>query len=200
VALDYYGVHLADGTRSSLLVALAQQGAETVNYITAQRSIDNPRGEPSVDNRSNDRAKQARSEEASSLSDNYRLIDNDMRRSITLNRQLWECGSDRDNLLNIINDRRHLRARSPTPPWCSPVRDVIPSGRDGFCALAPTLRQVVWPEKFKAGHIKKYDCHTPFRERGNEASIRVPRMFKSHAWQQLINRCNVINKRVIFLT
>jgi hypothetical protein len=23
-------------------------------------------------------------------------------------------------------------------------------------------------------------CHTPFRERGNEASIRVPRMFKSH--------------------
>jgi hypothetical protein len=24
------------------------------------------------------------------------------------------------------------------------------------------------------------ECHTPFRERGNEASIRVPRMFKSH--------------------
>jgi hypothetical protein len=23
-------------------------------------------------------------------------------------------------------------------------------------------------------------CHTPFRERGNEASIRVPGMFKSH--------------------
>jgi hypothetical protein len=23
-------------------------------------------------------------------------------------------------------------------------------------------------------------CHTPFRERGNEASIRVPRMCKSH--------------------
>jgi hypothetical protein len=23
-------------------------------------------------------------------------------------------------------------------------------------------------------------CHTPFRERRNEASIRVPRMFKSH--------------------
>jgi hypothetical protein len=29
-----------------------------------------------------------------------------------------------------------------------------------------------------------YHCHTPFREKGNEASIRVPRMFKSHAWQQ----------------
>jgi hypothetical protein len=27
-------------------------------------------------------------------------------------------------------------------------------------------------------------CHTLFREKGNEASIRVPRMFKSHAWQQ----------------
>jgi hypothetical protein len=37
------------------------------------------------------------------------------------------------------------------------VRDVIPLGRDGFRALAPTLRQVVWPEKFKAGHIEKYD-------------------------------------------
>jgi hypothetical protein len=27
-------------------------------------------------------------------------------------------------------------------------------------------------------------CHTPFWERGNEGSICVPRMFKSHAWQQ----------------
>jgi hypothetical protein len=26
------------------------------------------------------------------------------------------------------------------------------------------------------------DCHTLFRERGNEASICVPKMFKSHAW------------------
>jgi hypothetical protein len=35
------------------------------------------------------------------------------------------------------------------------------------------------------GNKMYYDlCHTPFRERGNEASIRVPRMFKSHAWQQ----------------
>jgi hypothetical protein len=32
--------------------------------------------------------------------------------------------------------------------------------------------------------LEKGKCHTPFRERGNEASIRVPRMFKSHAWQQ----------------
>jgi hypothetical protein len=24
------------------------------------------------------------------------------------------------------------------------------------------------------------NCHTPFRERGNDASIRVPKMFKSH--------------------
>jgi hypothetical protein len=27
---------------------------------------------------------------------------------------------------------------------------------------------------------KARTCHTPFQERGNEASIRVPRMFKSH--------------------
>jgi hypothetical protein len=37
------------------------------------------------------------------------------------------------------------------------MRDVTPSGRGGFCTLAPPLRQVVWPEKFKAGHIDKYD-------------------------------------------
>jgi hypothetical protein len=29
--------------------------------------------------------------------------------------------------------------------------------------------------------IQLLDCHTPLREIGNEASIRVPRMFKSHA-------------------
>jgi hypothetical protein len=37
------------------------------------------------------------------------------------------------------------------------VRDVTPSRRGGFCALASSLRQVVWPEKFKPGHIDKYD-------------------------------------------
>jgi hypothetical protein len=55
------------------------------------------------------------------------------------------------------DDRRHLRVRSPTPPRCSPVRDVTLSGRDNFRALALPLRQVVWPKKFKAEHIDKYD-------------------------------------------
>jgi hypothetical protein len=32
-----------------------------------------------------------------------------------------------------------------------------PSGRGGFHALAPPLREVVWPGKFKAEHIAKYD-------------------------------------------
>jgi hypothetical protein len=68
-----------------------------------------------------------------------------------------EYSSNRDDLRNIIDDRRHLRVRSSTPPRCSPVRDVTPSGRGGFCALAPPLSQVVWPEKFKARHINKYD-------------------------------------------
>jgi hypothetical protein len=30
-------------------------------------------------------------------------------------------------------------------------------GGGGFHALAPSLRLVVWPEKFKARHIDKYD-------------------------------------------
>jgi hypothetical protein len=68
-----------------------------------------------------------------------------------------EYGRDRDDLRNIIDDRRRLRVRSLTPPRCSPPRDVTQSGRGGFCALAPPLRQLVWPKKFKVGHIDKYD-------------------------------------------
>jgi hypothetical protein len=37
------------------------------------------------------------------------------------------------------------------------VRDVTPSGRESFRALVPPLREVVWPNKFKVGHIDKYD-------------------------------------------
>jgi hypothetical protein len=33
-------------------------------------------------------------------------------------------------------------------------------------------------------HCFDTTCHTPFRESGNEASIRVPSMFKSHIQQQ----------------
>jgi hypothetical protein len=50
-----------------------------------------------------------------------------------------------------------------------------------MCSSAiSTLIQTTW-EKRK---VLMQLCHTPFREIGNEASIRVPRMFKSHAWQQ----------------
>jgi hypothetical protein len=40
-----------------------------------------------------------------------------------------------------------------------------------------------WPPKNKrhlTTDIHFEYCHTPFRERGNKASIRVPKMFKSH--------------------
>jgi hypothetical protein len=53
-----------------------------------------------------------------------------------------------------------LRARSLTPQRRSPARDVTPSGRGGFHGLASPLRQVIWLEKFKAGHIDKYDAPT----------------------------------------
>jgi hypothetical protein len=72
----------------SPLVALAQQGAEVANVIVVQRSTGNPRGEPSVGNRSNDRGKRARSEATSSASDNRCFADNDARRWITQNRYL----------------------------------------------------------------------------------------------------------------
>jgi hypothetical protein len=40
----------------SPLVALDQQGAEAVNFIIGQRSVGNPRGEPSDDNRSDEKS------------------------------------------------------------------------------------------------------------------------------------------------
>jgi hypothetical protein len=43
----------------SPIVALAQHGAEVANFIIAQRSAGNPRGEPSVGNQSNDQVKRA---------------------------------------------------------------------------------------------------------------------------------------------
>jgi hypothetical protein len=38
---------------------LAQQGAKVANYVIAERSADNPRGEPSISNRLYDWAKHA---------------------------------------------------------------------------------------------------------------------------------------------
>jgi hypothetical protein len=43
----------------SPLVALAQHGAEVANFVIKELSAGNPQGEPSVGNRSNDRAKRA---------------------------------------------------------------------------------------------------------------------------------------------
>jgi hypothetical protein len=100
----------------SPLVALAQQGAETVNYVIAQQSVSNPRGEPSVGNRSNDRVKRARGEAAALTSGNCRLADNDTCRRITQNHQMREYGRDRDDLRNVIDDQRRLRVRSVTSP------------------------------------------------------------------------------------
>jgi hypothetical protein len=111
---------------------------------------------PSIGNRSNDWGKRAQSDTTSSASGNHRLADNDACRQITQNCHLRECGRDREDLRNIIDDRRRLKARSLTSPRCSLARDVTPSGRGGFRALAPSLRQVVWPKKFKFEHIDKY--------------------------------------------
>jgi hypothetical protein len=70
----------------SPLVALAQHGAEAVNFFIAQRSTDNPRAKPSVGNRSNDRTKRARSEATTSASGNRHLVDNNACQWITQNR------------------------------------------------------------------------------------------------------------------
>jgi hypothetical protein len=101
----------------SPLVALAQQGDEAVGQIVvAEPSTENHRGEPSIGNRSTDRTKRARSEEASSANGNRCLGDNDARRWITQNLQQREYGHDLADLRNIINDRRRIRTRMTSPP------------------------------------------------------------------------------------
>jgi hypothetical protein len=63
----------------SSLIALAQQGAELAGQVIAvERSVGNHLGDPSVGNRSDDRAKHARSEAASSASGNRRVANNDV--------------------------------------------------------------------------------------------------------------------------
>jgi hypothetical protein len=90
----------------SPLALLAQQGAEVANLIVAEKSTDVPRREPSGGH--NDRVRRARSEVASSFIPNRRLAGNDARRRITQNRNVREYGRDRDDLRNIIEDRRRF--------------------------------------------------------------------------------------------
>jgi hypothetical protein len=99
---------------ASPLAVLAQQGAEATNVVVTKKSVDVPRRESLVSDK--DRARRARSEATSSMSPNRRLCEHDARRRITQNRVLREYGRDRDDLLNIIEDRRHLRLRTPSPP------------------------------------------------------------------------------------
>jgi hypothetical protein len=80
-----------------------------------------------------------------------------VRRRITQNRNVREYDRDRDDLRNVIKDRRRLQDRTPSPPRRQLVRGVTPTGRSGFRALAGPLRDVQWPAKFKAGHIDQYD-------------------------------------------
>jgi hypothetical protein len=65
----------------SPLALLAQQGAEAVNLVVAEKSADVSQGEPYAGR--NDRARRARSEAASSASPKRHLSEHDARRRIT---------------------------------------------------------------------------------------------------------------------
>jgi hypothetical protein len=139
----------------SPLAVLAQQGAEVANLIVAKKSVGIPQREPSVGG--NGRARRAQSEATSLASPNRRLSEHDVRRRITQNRAAREYDRERDDLRNVIEDRRRLRRRTPSPPRRSLTEDVALMGRSGFRALAGPLRQVRWPDKFKTGNIDRYD-------------------------------------------
>jgi hypothetical protein len=91
---------------SSPLALLEQQGAEAANLVVAKKSTGVSRREPFGGH--NDRARRARSEVASSFSPNRRLAGNDVRRCIPQNRNVREYDRDRDDLRNVIEDRRHF--------------------------------------------------------------------------------------------
>jgi hypothetical protein len=139
----------------SPIAILAQQGAEAANLVIAEKLAGVSRREPSVGN--NDRARHARSEAASSASPNCHLSEHDARWRITQNHAAWEYEHERDDLCNVIEDQRHPRLRTPSPPRWSLVEDVAPLEKSGFRALAGPLRQVRWPDKFKTGNINWYD-------------------------------------------
>jgi hypothetical protein len=139
----------------SPLVVLAQQGAEAVNVVIIERSIGVPQREPFVGD--NDRAMHARSEAASSASPNRHLAEHDARWWITQYRAAQKYGHDQNDLRNVIEDRRRLRLKTPSPPRRSLAEDIAPVGRSGFRALAGPLRQVQCSDKFKVGNIDRYD-------------------------------------------
>jgi hypothetical protein len=100
----------------------------------------------------------------SSASPNHRLSEHDARWHITQNRTAREYDREWDDLSNIIDDRRRLRLRTPSPPRWSLAEDIAPMGKSGFRALAGPLRQVRWPNNFKTGNIDRYDSSSNAKE------------------------------------
>jgi hypothetical protein len=89
----------------------------------------------------------------------------------------------------LIRDAHH---ETDDPPWLWPMVAATQSDHGGgsigahrsYAAQAIRWAKFAKFSSYAARAVWEAHCHTPFRERGNEASIRVPRMFKSHAWQQ----------------
>jgi hypothetical protein len=129
--------------------------AEAANLVIVEKSASVPWREPSIGD--NDRARRARSEAASSTSPNRRLSEHDAWWRITQYCTTWEYGREQDDICNVIEDRRRLRLRRPSPPQQPLAGDVTPVGKGGFHALAGPLKQVWWPDKFKTGNIDRYD-------------------------------------------
>jgi hypothetical protein len=115
---------------SSPLALLAQQGAEAANLVVAEKLAGVPRGEPSAGR--NDRAGRARSETTSSASPRRQLSEHDAHRRITQNYNAREYDRSRNDLRNVIEDQRHIRDRTPSPPPRVLTRDVTPTARSGF--------------------------------------------------------------------
>jgi hypothetical protein len=98
----------------SPLALLAQQEAEATNLVVVEKLASGPRREPSAGH--NDQVRRARSEATSSASPNRHLAENDACWRITQNHNTWEYGRNRDDLRNVIEDKRRIRDRTSSPP------------------------------------------------------------------------------------
>jgi hypothetical protein len=123
--------------------------------VVAEKSASVPQGELYIGH--NDRVGRARSEATSSTSPRWHLSKRDAHRHIMQNHNTREYNRNQNDLRNILEDQRCIRHRTPSPPPRVLTRDVTPTGRSGFHALAGPLREVRWLPKFKADHIDRYD-------------------------------------------
>jgi hypothetical protein len=102
---------------------------------------------------------------------------------ITTQNQLMQAVLQTLNNMQPNQQAHQQQAPPPPAPHQSRLAEFLRTRPTTFSKAKDPMETEDWLKGVKK-KLMTAQCHTPFRERGNEASIHVPRMFKSHAWQQ----------------